>query len=73
MKNLMDLEDGMSKITDKEFDLLNWRIDQVHNMLVDLAVALGQMEIAEGSVKFHNNEVIPAINEHIASVEINAD
>jgi len=44
-------------MTDAEFDYFNWRIDQLHKMLIELAHNLGQHEFADNSTQFHNNQV----------------
>ena len=49
--------------TNEEIDLLHWRIDQLQEMVKDLALRLGQEELAFGMVQFHNNEVVPAMKE----------
>lgn len=49
--------------TDEEIDMLHWRIDMLQEMVRDLALALGQDKIAFNMVRFHNDEVVPAIKE----------
>ena len=43
----------------KQWDYFNWRIDNIHRMLISLAARLGQHDLAESSRDFHEFEVIP--------------
>lgn len=58
------LTEGLEHLSDEfagEVDLLHWRIDQLHSMVADLAMRLGQQGLAFDMFQFHEKEVIPAI------------
>jgi hypothetical protein len=46
----------------EEIDLFNWRIDQLHQMVVDLAVHVGHYDLANEMNRFHNENVVPEVN-----------
>ena len=45
-------------MTSEEFDYFNWRIDQIHKMIVDLAWRLGQGDMGDSMNQFHNDQVV---------------
>ncbi len=51
---------------DEQFDYFNWRIDQLHKMVVALAHRVGHHDFAEDITRFHNNEVVAEANKIIS-------